>query len=168
MITLNQLILNNFLSYYGKNKIDFSDKTTLIIGRNESGKSKIFDAFNWVIRDKIYIDKNWVNSNDIGTRLANNKAIDEADGNSVIVSVELSFSCMKDAEYRETFYKIIKKSEFRRGNGELFNEIAKKSLAIEWNDPDSGNFNIKNDQEAIEKINEMFKPRLMPYIAFQG
>ena len=49
-----QLILKNFLSYYGENVIDFADTTTVILGQNTSGKSKLFDSINWVLFERIY------------------------------------------------------------------------------------------------------------------
>lgn len=49
-----QISITNFLSYYGENVVDFSEMTTVILGQNTSGKSKFFDAINWVLFERVY------------------------------------------------------------------------------------------------------------------
>ncbi|WP_168927508.1 AAA family ATPase [Nitrincola alkalilacustris] len=54
---INGISLKNFQCYYGEhhdNKMDFSSGVNLIIGNNGGGKSKLFDAFYWVIYNQIF------------------------------------------------------------------------------------------------------------------
>ena len=54
---IRTLSLSNFLCYYGRaasNTFRFSDGINLIIGHNGAGKSKIYDAFYWVLYDQIF------------------------------------------------------------------------------------------------------------------
>lgn len=44
-----RITIKNFLSYYEANEIEFSDSTTIFIGQNNTGKSKIFDAINFAL-----------------------------------------------------------------------------------------------------------------------
>lgn len=46
---IKSLNINNFRSYYGENKFDFTDGLTLIIGDNGDGKTTFFDAIKWLL-----------------------------------------------------------------------------------------------------------------------
>ncbi len=52
---LKQITITNFLSYFDKNEIQFSPTTTIFIGQNKSGKSKLFDAINFVLYGRIFL-----------------------------------------------------------------------------------------------------------------
>lgn len=54
MMEFKNITISNFLSYYGENSIDFSDMTTIFIGQNNTGKSKLFDAINFAIYRRIF------------------------------------------------------------------------------------------------------------------
>ncbi len=75
------IIIKNFLSYFDENEIEFSDTTTIFIGQNNTGKSKIFDAINFALYERIWItDKGengaWIYSDkEIATFILNNHKI---------------------------------------------------------------------------------------------
>ena len=48
-----QITIQNFLSYYIKSTFDF-ESTTIILGQNNTGKSKLFDAINFVLYERVY------------------------------------------------------------------------------------------------------------------
>ena len=52
---INSITINNFQCYYGEQTIEFCDGLNLIIGNGGKGKSKLFNAFYWVLFGKIYI-----------------------------------------------------------------------------------------------------------------
>jgi DNA sulfur modification protein DndD len=52
---LKSIELNNFMCYSGENnKFEFKEGINLIIGDNGYGKSKLFDAFYWVMYDQVF------------------------------------------------------------------------------------------------------------------
>ena len=54
---IKSISLKNFQCYFGEhsdNHFDFEAGLNLIIGTNGQGKSKIFDAFYWILRDRIF------------------------------------------------------------------------------------------------------------------
>ena len=54
---LHSISLTNFLCYYGSNnKLTFDDGLNLVLGANGYGKSKLYDAFQWVFKDGITDD----------------------------------------------------------------------------------------------------------------
>lgn len=57
---IRNISIENFQSYYGVNTLEFGDGLNLIIGKGGKGKSKLFNAFYWVLFGKIYItDYGW-------------------------------------------------------------------------------------------------------------
>lgn len=52
---INSITIYNFQSYYGEQTIEFGDGLNLIIGNGGKGKSKLFNAFYWVLFGKIYV-----------------------------------------------------------------------------------------------------------------
>lgn len=89
---LEYIEINNFRSYYKKQRIDFAtDKTknfTIIQGNNGTGKTTLLNAFTWCLYDdELHDEKNGKNMS-----LCNNLTASELDmGDSVEVSVELGF-----------------------------------------------------------------------------
>ena len=86
-----------FLSYYKEVELKFSDGTTVIIGLNNSGKSKLFDAFHWVLFERIYDAQNekWLEGADVISKMVlNNRLRKEASENkgdaSTYVELELT------------------------------------------------------------------------------
>ncbi len=54
---IHSISLTNFLCYYGNNnKARFGDGLNLILGANGYGKSKLYEAFQWVFKDGITDD----------------------------------------------------------------------------------------------------------------
>ena len=57
---IKSITIENFQSYHGTQKIEFSKGLNLIVGKGGKGKSKLFNAFYWVLFGKIYItDVGW-------------------------------------------------------------------------------------------------------------
>lgn len=78
------ITISNFLSYYDKNEIEFSPATTIFIGQNKSGKSKLFDAINFVLYNRIFLtdegeNGEWItNDKQIASFILNNHKKTEA------------------------------------------------------------------------------------------
>lgn len=71
---INSITINNFQSYYGEQTIDFGDGLNLIIGNGGKGKSKLFNAFYWVLFGKIYVtSEGWCTTDDL--YLSSHKAL---------------------------------------------------------------------------------------------
>lgn len=63
---IHSLTINNFQSYYKEQEIKFSKGLNLIIGNGGKGKSKLFNAFYWVLFGKIYItSEGWCRTDDL-------------------------------------------------------------------------------------------------------
>ena len=96
------ITITNFLSYFDENEIEFSPYTTIFIGQNKTGKSKLFDAINFALYGRIFLtDKGengewieWIrDKKEIATIVLNNhkkKVALEAGESGVVVSVSLN------------------------------------------------------------------------------
>lgn len=63
---INSITINNFQSYYEEQTIEFGDGLNLIIGNGGKGKSKLFNAFYWVLFGKIYVtSEGWCTTDDL-------------------------------------------------------------------------------------------------------
>ena len=59
-----EINIQNFQSYYDKTLMRFGDGLNLVIGNGGKGKSKLFNAFYWVLFGDIYItDLGWCSTN---------------------------------------------------------------------------------------------------------
>lgn len=71
---INSITINNFQSYYEEQTIEFGDGLNLIIGNGGKGKSKLFNAFYWVLFGKIYAtSEGWCTTDDL--YLSSHKAL---------------------------------------------------------------------------------------------
>lgn len=52
---IDKIELLNFLCYAGENTFEFREGINVIIGDNGYGKSKLYDAFYWVMYDQVFI-----------------------------------------------------------------------------------------------------------------
>jgi len=107
---INTITINNFQSYYGEQLIEFSDGLNLIIGNGGTGKSKLFNAFYWVLFGEIYItSEGWCKTDTLflsshkalhNYEFINKKALSETpvDG-KIICSVVLDITDDKDNNY---------------------------------------------------------------------
>ena len=85
--------LDGFLSYYKPTTIEFSLGNTLIIGKNNTGKSKLFDAFHWVLFNRVFDSQmeKWIESPaEVNRMILNNKLRKEAISNHKKAVVQVS------------------------------------------------------------------------------
>lgn len=163
------IIIKNFLSYFDENEIEFSDITTIFIGQNNTGKSKIFDAINFALYERIWItDKGengaWIYSDkEIATFILNNHkkniAIKENEEN-IDVSVTL---VMDDGNSFITVERVYLYRKTESGY-----EYKTKNFSLTVADPITGNISTYMGQEATDKLNMYFSPSIKDYFLFQG
>ena len=163
------IIIKNFLSYFDENEIEFSDTTTIFIGQNNTGKSKIFDAINFALYERIWItDKGengaWIDSDkEISTFILNNHkknvALKENEEN-VDVSVSL---VMDDGN---SFITVERVYLYRKNENRF--EYKNKNFSLSVADPITGTVSTYLGQEATDKLNIYFSPSIKDYFLFQG
>lgn len=163
------IVIKNFLSYFDENEIEFSDTTTIFIGQNNTGKSKIFDAINFALYERIWItDKGengaWIDSDkEISTFILNNHkkniAVKENEEN-IDVSVSL---VMDDGN---SFITVERVYLYKKTDSGF--EYKSKNFSLTVADPITGNISTYMGQEATDKLNIYFSPSIKDYFLFQG
>lgn len=163
------IVIKNFLSYFDENEIEFSDTTTIFIGQNNTGKSKIFDAINFALYERIWItDKGengaWIDSDkEISTFILNNhrKNIATKDNEENIdVSVSL---VMDDGNSFITVERVYLYKKTESGF-----EYKSKNFSLTITDAITGSIHTSMGQDATDKLNIYFSPSIKDYFLFQG
>ena len=174
---IKSIIINNFQSYYGEHTINFSDGMNLIIGDGGKGKSKLFNAFYWVLFGKIYItDTGWCradylyndsNRNLYDHKYFNEKALcDSTIGGTVECRVQLDITDDKGNEYLiERQANAIRQQAPEWDTKEAWN-VSRSTLKVSYDTPTGTRF--ANGDLAEDKVAELFPEGIRGYIWFQG
>ena len=98
---IKKITIKNFQSYYDEHVIELSNGVNIFHGSNDSGKSKLFNVFNWGFFNRIYGRdqdgiKDWhYNLDTYGAKICNHYALSKIDRNETIkMSVDIVF-CSK-------------------------------------------------------------------------
>ena len=90
---IKKISLENFQCYCGslsENEFDFSEGVNIITGNNGAGKSKLFNAFYWVLFGQIFTSHEWLPGKQLGHSFVSNRAKAKAgDEERVNCSVQL-------------------------------------------------------------------------------
>ena len=176
---IQRIIIENFQPYYGNNNIlEFGEGLNLVLGEGGKGKSKLFNAFYWVLFGKIYITEiGWVDTDNLpksykNIRLQrhefiNEKALSEArPGESIRCSVHLDL--IDDVG---NLYEIERSISAKRKQEEEWKyasawDVSSSTLKILY-DTTTGTRTAIDDM-AESKITELFPDEIKKYIWFQG
>lgn len=110
---ITKITLENFLCYSGKdNIIKFTDGINLVLGANGYGKSKLYDAFNWLFFDRITNQKGEpIGTVTLSSNLISKKTIEETTDGEIECKVILELETEKEGFQIERKYSIRKEDE---------------------------------------------------------
>ena len=163
---IDKIELENFMCYAGKNSMDFKEGINVIIGDNGYGKSKLYDAFYWVMYDQVFVSekKQFQPTRVVKSAIISDKVKLEAKDGKVSASVRITFrSIEKGYIYilERKYTATIKDEEIIERNDSEFT-VMKKDLA-------NLNANMINEEERKRRIVDMLLPPAMKdYLWFQG
>lgn len=174
---IKNITIENFQSYYESQTMEFFKGLNLIIGNGGKGKSKLFNAFYWVLFGKIYITGiGWCTTDNLPQsakfamqryEFINKRALFNAQINDKIrASVQIEIEDDKGNDY------IIERSvSALRLEGEEWDsndawQVGGNMLKVSF-DSTTGT-KVLNDLLAEDKINELFPDGIRNYIWFQG
>lgn len=174
---INSITISNFQSYYNEQTIRFGEGLNLIIGNGGKGKSKLFNAFYWVLFGKIYVtDQGWCSTD--GLRFSSNMALydyefinkkalhDAKVGETIITTVSIELTDEKRGDLIIERTASTKRKEYKDWDTPFAWSRINTSLKVGY-DSDFGTKTIC-DSEAEGMIIDLFPEEIRGYIWFQG
>lgn len=166
----NRIEITNFLSYYDTVEIEFSPLTTIFIGQNNTGKSKLFDAINFVLYGRVFptdkgLNGDWIDEiREISSFVLNThkkKLALENKEDSITVSVELTMT--------ENNRHVIAKRNINYKLIENDYQYASNTFSLIGYDKLDGSVLFSETGEgAVQRLNRYFSPKIKDYFLFQG
>jgi DNA sulfur modification protein DndD len=174
---IKNITIENFQSYYDTQTLEFSKGLNLIVGNGGKGKSKLFNAFYWVLFGKIYItDIGWCSTDGLPHsakfsmkrhEFFNKKALFETQESSdVKVSVRIELEDDKGNPYEIERSVSAQRLQSKDWQSDDAWSISGSSLKVS-HDSNTGT-KVKTDIMATDTINELFPEGIRNYIWFQG
>ncbi|RYY34106.1 MAG: hypothetical protein EOP46_14460, partial [Sphingobacteriaceae bacterium] len=165
------ITLSNFLCYYGdNNRLDFTDGLNIILGANGYGKSKLYDAFQWVFRNGITDDKprlgtaaNAIRSTpELKQALVNERALAQAEvGEKIKCEV-----CIEVTGTQSNTYQIVRYLYVNKTGEKEFKAAPDSHLDVFYKDVID--FKPLSDAEGRKVVEQLIPTDIMPYLWFQG
>lgn len=146
---IKQIVLTNYQSYYGKNIFDFVEGVNIIHGANGHGKTKFFEAIEWIFND---FDTNLEG-------LISQKAVHNEIKEGIEVTVSVRMTVNQGNEI-----KTIEKSFIAKKNNDSIN-ITKPSLIGIREDLTGERYQVDFPKELRSEI---FDERIRRYSMFKG
>ena len=160
---LKKIFLKNFKSYNGDNEFLFSKGLNIISGSVGSGKTSLFEAFQWLIEPKenIFVDSEFI------LNKAYEKEAQTKGETSLEVEVKLTFD-VQDSEGIDKEYILSKKMMFNKSKDNFFSKDPE--YLLEYIDEITGNvMTDDNPSSVIRRIaSEFFPQNIREYILFKG
>ncbi len=164
-----KLTIKNFLSYFDTNEIDFAETTTIVIGQNNTGKSKLFDAMNFAIYGRVYDTQkeSWTeNEKEIAALILNKHKINEA-LKANLQTVESGVSFVVDDVINPNILLLIERFySYKLADGKY--EYSSKRISFSEVDKFDGRTNPFLGTDAQERIKLYFSDSIKDFFLFQG
>lgn len=174
---ITNISISNFQSYFGEQSIDFGKGLNLIIGKGGKGKSKLFNAFYWVLFGKIYISEiGWRSTDGLpnNTNFAlkrhefiNKRALKNAnEGDVVTTSVRLEIIDDQGLTYEIERSASAERLQFEEWDNEHAWKVSNNNLKVSYDSPTGTK--VKVNDLAEDLVAELFPEGIRGYIWFQG
>lgn len=163
---IEKIELENFMCYAGNSSMEFTEGINVIIGDNGYGKSKLYDAFYWVMYDQVFVPekKEFQNTRAVKSKIISDKAKANTKDGKVSASVSITFHNLeKDSMFileRKYTANIIDGKLIETNDSEF--TVMKKELSY---------LNAKMVTDEDEKrriVAKILPPQIKDYLWFQG
>jgi len=163
---IESIELHNFMCYSGENRFDFSEGMNVIIGDNNHGKSKLYDAFYWAMFDQCFDTglKKWMPTRHFGKDIISDKAIHESENGLVRATVRVTFKNLE----KEIAYIIERRlTAVKKNDGTASDKESEETVLFKEFDFMQGK--QITDKAEIDLIKRTILPdNIRPYMWFQG
>ena len=174
---IRKIKIENFQSYYEIQTLEFSDGLNLIIGNGGKGKSKLFNAFYWVLFGRIYVTGvGWCTTDSLPQsakfsmqryEFINKRALYNASVNDEVTSsVQIELEDDKGVNYIIDRSVSALRLDSEEWDSKDAWQVRPNILKVSFDSPTGTR--VLNDIMAEDKINELFPDGIRNYIWFQG
>ncbi|MBK8609284.1 MAG: AAA family ATPase [Chitinophagaceae bacterium] len=163
---LTSIELNNFMCYAGPNRFDFKEGINVIIGDNGYGKSKLFDAFYWVMYDQCFNTslKAFRSTSQLKRLIVSDKSIAEKDQGQITASVVLTFQNVE----KDSIYILERRYNVRKVGDDIMEDVESEEI-VSHKEMSILNARVVTDPVKIDTIKKSILPdNIKPYMWFQG
>jgi DNA sulfur modification protein DndD len=166
-VIVNSISLKNFQCYHGEledNRFDFKNGLNIVIGDNGAGKSKLFDAFWWVIYDQVFVSdsRTFEKTSAYGEKLVNDKAkmlIDEGEvAETEVCLIVTSYTSNK--VFRLTRKLTVMKDGLNSWKDKGSKLFIEEKVVNRWRPTEPS--------KAAHYLNMVIPSHIKPYMWFQG
>ena len=163
---IEKIELENFMCYAGKNSMEFTEGINVIIGDNGYGKSKLYDAFYWVMYDQVFVSekKEFQNTKMVKSKIISDKAKSKPKDGKLSASASITFHNLENDKVfiLERKYTVnVKDGKLVESNDSEFTVMQKELSYL--------NAKMVNDEEEKRKIvARILPPHIKDYLWFQG
>ncbi len=164
-----KLTIKNFLSYFDTNELDFAETTTIVIGQNNTGKSKLFDAMNFAIYGRVYDTQkeSWTeNEKEIAALILNKHKINEALKENLQTVESGVLLVVEDVLNPNILVLIERFYSYKLADGKY--EYSSKRISVSEVDKFDGKTNPFLGTDAQERIKLYFSDSIKDFFLFQG
>ncbi len=164
---IKKIELDNFMCYAGKeNCIEFSEGINVIIGDNGYGKSKLYDAFYWVMYDQVFVPekKEFQSTKTVKSKLISDKAKANTVLGRVSASVKITFHNLE----RDSIYTLERRYSISVADGNV-QEDNDGEFTIMEKELSYLNARMVTDEDKKRTIlNSILPSQIKDYLWFQG
>lgn len=166
-MVINSITLDNFQCYFGKVKFEFKEGLNVVIGDNGAGKSKLYDAFYWVLYDQVFdsLNREFKKTNQVKGNLVSDKAKALCEPGGVVkAEVEMVvYNPKREMEYTLTRSYTVSKNE----SGAL-RQDPESSFSILQTDKFKISRPMVNQGDIASLLKGILPDDVKPYMWFQG
>lgn len=156
---INRIELNNFKSYFESQTFNFKEGLNIISGRVGTGKTSLFEAFQWLLLDDL------TQSNRVDEDFILNKKFEHESKLKNVSKIESSI--ILEVEDENVIYEI-KKENIYKLNEDSYSFI-ERNKSINYKDAKTGNSKLITDNREVEaKLDMLFPEKLRKYLLFKG
>lgn len=163
---IEKIDIENFMCYAGTNSMEFKEGINVIIGDNGYGKSKLYDAFYWVMYDQVFVPekKEFQNTKSVKSKIISDKAKAESKDGRVTASVSITFHNME----KDNVFILERKYSVTLKDGQVI-ESNDSEFTIMKKDLSYLNARMVTDEDEKRRIVSNILPsHIKDYLWFQG
>jgi len=163
---IEKIEMENFMCYADKSSMEFTEGINVIIGDNGYGKSKLYDAFYWVMYDQVFVPekKEFQNTKAVKSKIISDKAKANAKDGKLSTSVSITFHNLE----KDNVFVLERKYTVNIKDGKLI-ETNDSEFTVMKKDLSYLNAKMVNDEDEKRRIvSKILPPQIKDYLWFQG